>query len=67
MLLCYCTCPLLSGSAGEYETGHFLNQARADLRVPGFIELLLSVNVCMHVYVCVCVFACVSALEAINN
>ena len=30
---------------------------------PGFLEFLLSANVCM--YVCVCV--CVSALEAVNN
>ena len=26
---------------------------------PGFLELLLSANVCMLVCVCVCVFACV--------
>ena len=32
---------------------------------PGFLELLLSVNVCMFACVCVCV--CVSTPEAINN
>ena len=30
---------------------------------PGFLEMLLSVSVCMRV----CVFVCVSAPEAINN
>ena len=33
--------------------------------VPGFLELLLSANVCMHVCVCVCV--CVSTPKAMNN
>ena len=28
-------------------------------RAPGFLELLLSENACMHVCVCVCVSACV--------
>ena len=37
------------------------SQARAGHIVPGFLELLLSANVC----VCVCVY--VSAPEAINN
>ena len=26
---------------------------------PGFLELLLSMNVCMRVYLCVCVCVCV--------
>ena len=34
----------------------FLNQAHAGLwPAPGFLELLLSVNVRMRVYVCMCV------------
>ena len=28
--------------------------------MPGFLELLLFLNVCMHVYLCVCVCVCVS-------
>ena len=43
----------------------FLNQACASRRTPGFLELLLSANVCMLVCVCVCV--CVPAPKAINN
>ena len=42
---------------------------------PGFLELLLPVNVCMcvcvcvclHVCVCVCLRVCVSTPEAMNN
>ena len=34
---------------------------------PGFLELLLSANVCMRVCLCVCVCVCVSAPEVINN
>ena len=34
----------------------FLNQVRAGHT--GFLELLLSVNVCMRAYVCVCVCVC---------
>ena len=38
----------------------FLNQVHAGLwPVPGFLELLLSANVCMHVCVYVCVCVCV--------
>ena len=36
-------------------------------RAPGFLELLLSANVCMRVCVFACVCVCVSAPEAINN
>ena len=47
-------------------TNSFLNQARwpqapGRLMMPGFLELLLSANVCMHVCVCVCVCVCVPA------
>ena len=39
----------------------FLNQAHAgtDRRTPGFLELLLSTNVCMRVCLCVHVRVCV--------
>ena len=45
--------------------GDLLSRWEFHGRAPGFLELLLSVNVCMHVCVFACV--CVSAPEAMNN
>ena len=46
----------------KHNQSDFLNQAYTSLWLaPGFLELLLSMNVCMRAYVCV------SAPEAINN
>ena len=44
-----------------------LNQVRAGLCTPGFLELLMSVAMRVCDCVCVCLSLCVSAPEAINN